>query len=54
MSKDIWMYLSFIRTSDLIIKLLEIYHIHSSCISYQNDTKTEKRENWIDMSYRSV
>ena len=32
-SKDIWMYFSFIYTSDLIIWLLEMFHVHSSCIS---------------------
>ena len=39
MSKDIWMYFSFIHTSDLIIQLLEMFHVHSSCISYMKSIK---------------
>ena len=30
---NIWMYFSFTRTSDLIIYLLEMFHVHSSCTS---------------------
>ena len=29
------MYFSFIHTSDLIIRLLEMFHVHSSYIKYE-------------------
>ena len=33
------MYFSFKYTADLIIQLLEMFHIHSSCISYMKNIK---------------
>ena len=37
--KDIWMYFSFIYTSDLIISFLKMFHVHSSCISNMKNIK---------------
>ena len=37
--KDIWMYFSFIYTPDLIISLLKMFHVHSSCISNMKNIK---------------
>ena len=39
MSQVIQMYFSFIHTSGLIIKLLEMFNVHSSCISNMKNIK---------------
>ena len=39
MSKDIWMYFSLIHTSDLIIQLLEMSHVHATFISNMKNIK---------------
>ena len=39
MSKDIWMYFSLIHTSDLIIQLLEMFHVHATFISNMKNIK---------------
>ena len=39
MSKDIWMYFSLIHTSEFIIQLLEMFHVHSTFISNMKNIK---------------
>ena len=39
MSKDIWMYFSLIHISDLIIQLLEMFHVHFAFISDMKNIK---------------
>ena len=39
MSKNIWIYFSLIHTSDLIIQLLEMFHVHSTFISNMKNIK---------------
>ena len=39
MTEDIWMYLSLIHTSDLIIQLLEMCHVHATFISDMKNIK---------------
>ena len=41
MSKDIRTYFSFIHTSDLIILLFKIFHVHSSCTSNMKNIKRQ-------------
>ena len=39
MSEDIWMYFSLILTSNLIIQLLEMFHVHATFISNMKNIK---------------
>ena len=37
------MYFSFLHTSDLIIQLLEMFHIHFSCISNMKNKRVSSK-----------